>query len=126
MFFHLPSTLAACVLASSAVRASFVSSSQDGGQVVLDSTPGLALPTYERPVDALGRETYDGYSVVRFDTETVEKRKELVRIGQVSPHTVGSGRGNGTGGRSEVTSVASLLRRPSSSHGPPSVFAVQT
>jgi hypothetical protein len=83
MFLYLPSTLASCVLAASIARASFISSGSAGGQVVLDAPSGSVQPTYERPMDALGREVYDGYSVVRFDAETKEQKKELVRLSQV-------------------------------------------
>lgn len=103
MFFRLPKALA-LALSTSIATASFVSTQDKAqGQVVLGSEG--ATTARARDVDELGRQTYDGYSVVRFDVDSENKRQELVKLGQVSAGSPSgcwketSGRGGG--GRSE-------------------------
>lgn len=84
MFLRLPRTLA-LILAASVTRASFISTESNDGQVVIGGGHvDVASLSSSELVDEYGRETYEGYSVVRFDIGSEEKRKELVRLGQVS------------------------------------------
>lgn len=77
MLFSLPSVLACALLAHL--------SSARSDQVVLSGNPPLADgPASDAlALDEHGRDTFEGYSVVRFNVSSPEKRQELVRFAEV-------------------------------------------